>query len=186
MDPSAASRGRVSARLVIGTEDGWICRHVRWSELLHQIGMGGEFLHAVEIGISLQERCLNEMVAVVLNRRNFLIDVPDSLGVGRVERVGSFSGNVSLSQFNRYESSSEMLVFIRNHRKIVSPQGESLGLRVGVCGGFEERDCRRKRVIFRSVRIAPFGVRMIGLRMTVERSSPAVSGQRLPGSLWSL
>ena len=63
-----------------------ICRR-RSSELLPQIGMGGEYLHAGEIGISLQERCLNEMVAVVLNRRNFLINVPDSLGVGRVERV---------------------------------------------------------------------------------------------------
>jgi len=63
-----------------------ICRQ-GWSELLHQIGMGGEYLHAVEIGISLQERCLNEMVAVVLNRRNFLINVPDSFGVGRLERV---------------------------------------------------------------------------------------------------
>ena len=76
--------------------------------------MGGEYLHAVEIGISLQERCLNEMVAVVLNRRNFLsINVPDSLGVGRVERVilrcgALVSGNVSWSQFNRYEPSSEM------------------------------------------------------------------------------
>ena len=92
-----------------------ICRQ-RSSELLHQIGMGGEFLHAVEIGTSRQERCLNEMVAVVLNRRNFLIDVPDSLGVGRVERVIQRCGALGFpamlpgAMFNRYEPSEEMLV----------------------------------------------------------------------------
>ena len=86
MDPSVASRGgRVWPA---HDRDGrrMICRR-RWSELFHQIGMQGEFLHAVEIGISRQERCLNEMVAVILNRRLYLIDGPDSLFVGRVERV---------------------------------------------------------------------------------------------------